>query len=335
MTTFNSDAIPLTIEFDADENPFLLRVHRKDGHGELSSLGFFASTHSTIPYNAPGSAHYPGSSGRELERRASAHVTQWKNRTWDQPSCFISLARSIPYVLFESRRRDLLHPANQPRISVIDGAKLVARSDAWLATDLVGHIPRDPVFFAQRADEVLAYSWIHRDAVVATVPVDKFFDCLPPWCGQVKADIRGDRLWSTADVANALETLARQHCNTAAAEEELLEHSVQQSIEILRRENLASSMEGFDENRHAGAIDKIAGLASIFCWWPKWIVGDDDAEYPALLEAVRNRVVQKLRWEKFGAEMTSMIQTSVLASAIRSRVTSHRMRTTTPYARPN
>jgi hypothetical protein len=276
-----------------EEKELFLRVHRKHDHGVLTSRGFLSSAESPLALSHHASARYPGSSGLELEQSASTHVTQWINCTWDQPSPFVSMARSVPYVLFESRRWDLLHSANQPHISIIDAAKLIQTTDIWLATDLLEDKYQQDVFFACRAEEVLAYSRIPLDAVVATVPLNSFFDCLPPWCEGIKEDIRRDRLWSTAEVADALENLVRQHCNTAAAEKELLEHSVRKSLEILRGTLLPRWMASFNETKHADAIDRIAGFASVFCWWPKWIVGNDASGYPALLEAVRGQVVQR------------------------------------------
>ncbi|KAJ7363802.1 hypothetical protein DFH08DRAFT_1015326 [Mycena albidolilacea] len=241
------DPIPPTMQLE--EKELFLRVHRKHDHGALTSRRFLSSAESLLVLSHHASVRYPDSLGQELKRSASTHVTQWKNYTWDQPSPFVSMARSVPYVLFESRRRDLLHSANQPHISIIDAAKLIQTTDIWLATDLLGNKYQQDVFFARRA-EVLAYSRTPLDAVVAAVPLNSFF--------------------------------------ASAAERELLEHS-----------------------------------------WPKWIVGNDASGHPALLEAVRGQVIQRLRTERFLAKMSG---TSQKSGVVRSPAGSYRV--DTPYARP-
>ncbi|KAJ6581793.1 hypothetical protein B0H19DRAFT_1116505 [Mycena capillaripes] len=270
-----------------DANRFIIRVHLSVGPGELTPVGFVASAHAERPWEAPNNA-YHSCSREELESLAAAHITQYKDKTWNAPTKFISGSYSLAYVLFEALRRRFQN-RNRPGdfeilISIIDLAEIP--NDKWLATELVGAYWRDAAFFARWAQEVLVYGHIPHRAVVATMSVNNFFDCLPRWCN-IREDIKPGSLWSTEAVVDRLKILAKENV-TSEEEDALLIHSVESSLATLG--NLSTSAE---------AIESVSRFAAIFCWWPKWIIGTDPSEYSALLERVREKV--RLRYTiKFG-----------------------------------
>ncbi|KAJ7504200.1 hypothetical protein B0H11DRAFT_1981187, partial [Mycena galericulata] len=273
-------------------NRYLYRVHRKTGPGALlRGHGFVASAHARQPQDAPHNTHFTGSV-EELTKSGSAHIAQWKEGTWSSPSHFISASYSLPYVLFETQRRGVPPAAHwyrgtEMQVSVIDA--LAIPSDVYLGTELVGAYYHDAAFFSRWSQEVLVYGWIPAAAVVATMSVDEFYNCLPKWCGGVRALISPRGHWSTQEVAGFLKILAE--CNdTPAKEEALVVQSVERSIALLRNAQPRASVHE--------RVDKITRLAAMFCWWPKWIkgtAGTDPAAYTGLLRRVEQRVRERLQ----------------------------------------
>ncbi|KAJ6527267.1 hypothetical protein DFH09DRAFT_1414541 [Mycena vulgaris] len=232
--------------------------------------------------------HYGGPDA-DLGRRASAHITQWKDRTESAPSPFISASFSIAYALFEARRWNARYWCNNTQISVIDTKKIT--SDAWIATELVGAWYNTDMFFARWSEEALVYGCIPQDAVVVTAPLETFFACLPRWCSDVTVQIRSRKiLRSTEAVAGELAEAAENPANNTPDEQaQLLEQSVNRSIHMLR--GILPPMRTYNKHIHADAVDKIARLAAIFCWWPKWITRTDPLAYPSLLKTVEEEVL--------------------------------------------
>ncbi|KAJ7117715.1 hypothetical protein C8R44DRAFT_791314 [Mycena epipterygia] len=314
-------------------NRYIFRIHRGTGFGApIRDIGFIASTHSSFPQDTP--INYTGPSLEALQRIAAAHITQYNDGTWCMPTDFISASYSLPYVLFECQRRAVVQhwlPPDDIWISVIDTAKIP--SDAWLGTELVGAYWTKAAFFARWAQEVLVYGWIPNDAIVVTVPAQRIFDCVRPWCGEIKNRIQKDDLWSTEVVAAALTELAREYVDgTEEAEEEqaaLFAQSVEQSIAVLRN-TLPTSMDTFTTRIHADAVDTIARLAAMFCWWPKWITGTNPDVYPDLLEQIRQEVLGRLRSERARVKAASQAQSRATAGAVRRNFSSSEKK---PYGR--
>ncbi|KAJ6508631.1 hypothetical protein C8R45DRAFT_968058 [Mycena sanguinolenta] len=270
---------------------YFYRVHRERGHGAFKpGVGFRASSCATM--HPPIDAQYPGDY-IVLRKMASKHITQYKDHTWTQPTDFVSGSYSLPYVLFETRRRNLRDPGNRMHISVIDSWKLTA--DAWLGTELVGAWWNRDTFFARWAEEVLVYKHVPHHAVVITRPADDFFRFLPHWCSGPEFRQEIGR-WSTRAVANHIRGLVEQ-AYTSQAKRLLIESSVARST-ILLKTVLPPDMEHFDECTHAEAVDTIARFAAIFCWWPEWITGTDPDKYPELLEQITETLLEKLRERK-------------------------------------
>lgn len=199
----------------------------------------------------------------------------------DEPTPFISTTFSLAYALFAAGRFNARHGCTDTQISIIDTAKM--NTSAWLATELVGASWTDAAFFAGSAQEVLVYRRILVDAVVATVALDEFLDCLPRWCGDVGYQIQRYQLHSTEAAVHALADAAFLPASNMAEEESALEvQSVKRSIWILRS-TLPPSMADCDLDTHADAVDAIARLAALFVWWPKWITAIDPVAYPLFL----------------------------------------------------
>ncbi|KAJ7716137.1 hypothetical protein B0H16DRAFT_1614508, partial [Mycena metata] len=200
--------------------------------------------------------------------------------TRDQPSQFISASFSLAYALFETRRWNAFHWCNTTQISVIDPSKIPADIDT---------------FFARWAQEALVYGHIPHEAIIFTGDLEVFLGCLPRWCNR-------NYVGSTEQMVTVLSAAARDPDNdTAEQQRVLLNHSVERSIKLLRR-------------------NKISRFAIIWCWWPKWITSQNPAEYLPLFEAVRGRVIEQL--------VTMGAPTGVIRSRAAPR------RTRTPYARP-
>jgi hypothetical protein len=286
-------------------NRYIYRVHPAAGRGALIPRRGFVS------YGCPSSAtgHYT-EQFEDLVDLAVTHVTQWKNKTSRLPSPFVSASFSLAYALFEACRWNERYRCTDTQISIIDTANI--KSDTCLATELVGATWTEAGFFARRAQEVLIYQFIPCDAVVATMSLDALLDCLPPWSDEVKPRILRRETCTTYGVAYALVEAARPPANhTPEVEVAVLIPSIERSIQMLRH-TLPPSMKNFDPSAHADAIDQIARLASLFCWWSKWLAGVDPAAYPPLLQWVRDAVVQRLR----GRKMTR----GYLAELVRKRV---------------
>ncbi|KAJ7019798.1 hypothetical protein C8F04DRAFT_1146704 [Mycena alexandri] len=269
-----------------DANRFIFRIHLSVKYGMLRPEGFIASANTETPLDAMSNARYIGS-GEELRRLASAHITQYKDGTWRQPTSFISASYSLPYTLFEAQRRTLQSwsrpHGSEILISIID-TTAIPNSDIWLGTELVGaYGPPHAAYFARWAQEVLVYRFIPRAAVVATMSVGSFLDCLPRWCSDIKHSIEPNCLWSTESVVGHLRALARCK-HTLEEQEELLAQSVERSLATLRLPFTSEE-----------AVDSVSRLAAIFYWWPRWIVRTDPSVYTALLERVRQRVRERLK----------------------------------------
>ncbi|KAJ7491924.1 hypothetical protein FB451DRAFT_511504 [Mycena latifolia] len=312
-------------------NELLFRVSPAFERGSLNrgpGHAFTASAFDGIPAEALNNIHYVGPRA-DLVRMASAHINQWKDRTEHLPSPFVSVSCSFAYALFEARRWNARYWCNNTQITVIDATKITG--DAWTATELVGawSLSPDPVvranktdtFFGRWAEEVLVYGCIPQDAVIVTAPLESFFSSLPHWCADVTIQIRNRLvLRSTEAVADALAKVANIPANNTDEEQAiLLAHSVERSIVMLR--NALPPMGTFDQETHADLVEKVARLAAMFCWWPKWITRTDPLEYPALLERVKEEVLDKLRRESMVATMmSSPIQGS--SDVVRSPATS-------------
>ncbi|KAJ7833127.1 hypothetical protein B0H14DRAFT_3462926 [Mycena olivaceomarginata] len=247
-----------------DANRFIIRVHLNTGHGELKSVGFVASAYAKRPWEAPDNAYHSGSR-EQLAELAASHITQYKDGTWREPTKFISGSYSLAYVLFEAlrRQRNAWNRSGKSEIliSIIDLAEVP--NDKWLATELVGAYWTHAAFFARWAQEVLIYGHIPSRAVVATMSVNSFFDCLPRWCQSIREDIHSHSLKSTEDVVDQLKILAKEN-NMLEEEDVLLVHSIESSLATLRNPSASED-----------AIDRVSRFAAIFCWWPKWIMGTD------------------------------------------------------------
>ncbi|KAJ7698901.1 hypothetical protein B0H17DRAFT_1196491 [Mycena rosella] len=211
---------------------------------------------------------------------------------------FISNAANWP--LFRvSRGKGYGAPSSRGIFATAVAARKIT-SDVWLGTELVGAYDSKAALFARRAQEVLVYKAIPSDALVVTLTMEDFFGCLPGWCEGINTQIADGSLPSTEAVVRALAELARDFDNNLEEEwEKLATQSVQRGIAMLRSQILPISMGSFDEHTtHADAVHRIARLAAIFCWWPKWITGTDPLEYPALLERVEKRVLKQLKSER-------------------------------------
>ncbi|KAJ7180851.1 hypothetical protein C8R46DRAFT_1070768 [Mycena filopes] len=269
-----------------DANRFIFRVHLNVKHGIIWPEGFIASAHARLPLDVLSNARH-GGSREELQRLAAAHITQYKDGTWGQPTDFISASYSLPYTLFEAHRRASQRwnrpPESEVLISVID-TKLIPNDNLWLGTELVGaHGPGHASFFARWAQEVLVYGLIPRAAIVSTMSLPSFLDCLPRWCSDIKDSINPSCLWSTESVTGHLRALARCK-HTLEAQDELLAQAVECGLATLR-----------PKSADAEAVDSVARFAAIFCWWPRWIVRTDPSAYAALLECIRQRVRERLQ----------------------------------------
>ncbi|KAJ7800295.1 hypothetical protein B0H14DRAFT_3490803 [Mycena olivaceomarginata] len=245
-----------------DANWFIIRVHLNTGHGKRR-----------ITHTTPVPAHNSQSS-------QASHITQYKDGTWREPTKFISGSYSLAYVLFEAlrRQRNAWNRSGKSEIliSIIDLAEVP--NDKWLATELVGAYWTHAAFFARWAQEVLIYGHIPSCAVVATMSVNSFFDCLPRWCQSIRKDIHSHSLKSTEDVVDQLKILAKEN-NMLEEEDVLLVHSIESSLATLRNQSASED-----------AIDRVSRFAAIFCWWPKWIMGTDPSAYSPLLEDIRGKV---------------------------------------------
>ncbi|KAJ7119472.1 hypothetical protein C8R44DRAFT_877898 [Mycena epipterygia] len=210
-------------------NRFIFRVHSATGDGALiPHVGFVPHGSSTLVNDSHHTASWAS-----LSRAAKHHVTQWTNKTRDTSSIFVSASYSISYALFEARRRDFLPSHNQPHISIIDTSKI--KSDAWLAAELIDDWMYPKISFAQCAQEILVCGGIPYNAVVITMPMDEFFDCLPGWCDGFKLAINPRRFWTSEAVASALAWAAKDPANNTADEEATLVHdSATRSIGMLR-----------------------------------------------------------------------------------------------------
>ncbi|KAJ7696435.1 hypothetical protein B0H17DRAFT_398336 [Mycena rosella] len=285
-------------------NRFIFRVHRAAGRGALTPAGFFSYGQSTPNGDYD---HFTGSLDA-LAATASAHITQWKDKTAPLRSPFISASFSVAYVLFEAHRWNAHHGCTDTQISIIDTAQIT--SDAWLATELVGAYWTDAAFFARWAEEVLVYHHIPIGAIVATLPLSSFLDFLPRWCDDIVPHIRSRQLRSTEKVAYALASAAANPANDTDGDLVPRQY-VQGSIQVLRH-TLPASMVIFDPHTHADAVDAIARLAAVFVWWPKWITGVNPAAYPAVLERARNVVLLQLEVDKLDATESLFSELEVL-----------------------
>ncbi|KAF7365085.1 hypothetical protein MVEN_00379800 [Mycena venus] len=310
---------------------YFWRVHRNTGPGSfIPGVGFLASACAGVLSDT----RYYGDAAK-LRKIAYNHIMQWKDRTWMQPTHFVSASYSLPYVLFEARRQELRDPTYQPHISIIDSRKL--GGDAWLGTELVGAWFETAAFFTRRAEEVLVYKHIHPDAVVATIPLNNFFNYLPKWCGggRFKDQIHGNNLWSTEAVAYEMRRLAEEN-NTVEAEDALVKKSVKQSVRELGH-ILPERMEDFDETTHADVVKTIAGFAAIFCWWPNWIMGSDPSAYPALRRRVHKKLLEELQTRKAEAIAWRAQNAALIASYQKRtgviRTQGESPRANKPYAR--
>ncbi|KAJ6514926.1 hypothetical protein C8R47DRAFT_496473 [Mycena vitilis] len=268
-------------------NRYIYLVHRPDA---LIPREGFVSPGCPLPINDPLRGHFTGQFN--LKKAAEAHVTQWKNRTSYRHSQFLSASFSLAYALFEARRWNERYRCTDTQISIIDPAAI--QSDAWLATQLVGANNHDAAYFARWAQEVLILHCIPAAAVVVTMSLDVLLDCIPPWSDEVKPRIRSRELNSTHWVADALAEAARNHADhNPEGEVVVMMQSIEQSIRLLRH-TLPSSMKNFDPSMHTRTIDSVARLATLFCWWSKWLIGAPPDAYPPLLQWVRDAVVEQL-----------------------------------------
>ncbi|KAJ7491935.1 hypothetical protein FB451DRAFT_1388384 [Mycena latifolia] len=267
-------------------NRYIYRVHPVNGRGALvPNVGFLSYGQPSM--SDPNYGHFTASS-EDLKCIASAHITQWRDRTTHLPSPLISASFSIAYALFEAQRWNMHHCCSDTQISIIDTAKIT--SDAWLATEL----------------EVLVYQHIPFGAVVITAPLNNFLDLLPRWCDDIKPQLRFRQLRSTEEVACALIKAA---ANPAHDEDfELLMHSAFQSIQLFHHV-LPASVAEF--NSHTDVVDAIARFAALFAWWPKWITGVDPVEYPDCLQKIRCAVLRKLSVEE-GASLVRACRARVM-----------------------
>ncbi|KAJ7180859.1 hypothetical protein C8R46DRAFT_1070776, partial [Mycena filopes] len=221
-----------------------------------------------------------------LQTAAHAHVPQWKYGTSDLSSPFLSASYSLAYALFEARRWNIRHRCTDTQISIIDTAEIP--SDMWLATELVGATCSHAAWFARAAEELLIYHRIPCRAVVVTLSLDELWDFLPGWCADIKPRVCGRYITSTSNMVSAL-LVAYDH-NKSDAQAAVMEQSVPRSLDLLLRLNVnLSSSEDVDY-----AVDKLAGVAAIFCWWTSWIKNVDPSAYPPMLERVRATVVHRL-----------------------------------------
>ncbi|KAJ7509890.1 hypothetical protein B0H11DRAFT_1961410 [Mycena galericulata] len=279
-------------------NHLLFRVHADSGRGSLvPNIGFVASDCPT-PVDDPTRGVYTGSLGALCDA-ATVHVTQWKYKTWNLPSMFLSATFSIAHALREARRWNVYHRTDTTQISVIYAPAI--GTNKWLATELVGASGTPATWFARSALEVLIYQRIPFGSIIVTAPLASFLACLPGWCDEVKRGILSGDLKATEHIVNVLAFEAGLPANNTPAEEHLLVmQSVERCIGMLR-DKLPASMADYDYNTHEDVVDAIVLLATFFVWWPKWIIRVEPAAYPAHLKRVRNAVIRRLRHSKMDA----------------------------------
>jgi hypothetical protein len=267
-----------------EANRYVFRIHRAKGRGALIPSVGFVSYGSAVSGTPDDYEHFRGRLS-DLIRAASRHITQWKYKTTDLPSPFVSASFSMAYVLFEAHRWNRYHRCTSTQISVIDTSQLTG--DVWLATELVGASRTDAAYFARSAQEVLVYRYIPFNAVVVTMSVYGLLACLPRWCDDIPLHL----LRSTQQVVNALTEAADcpEH-NTLNEDFALRVQSVEHSI-LLLRDTLP---EEFDPDTHTDQLDAIARLAAVFMWWPKWITGFDPVVYRRVFLSARKEAALQL-----------------------------------------
>ncbi|KAJ6581794.1 hypothetical protein B0H19DRAFT_1251961 [Mycena capillaripes] len=166
----------------SDANRFIFRIHLSVGHGELKPVGFIASVYDERPWEAPNSAYHLGSR-EEFLSLAAAHINQYKDKTWEAPTEFISGSYSLPYVLFEALQRHAKPEWTRPAGSEI----LISIIDLAQGLQTVHHR------LARETAEETVYRHGGDDGAVRDVSINENFLC-PSGEKRSTVPIRADEL---------------------------------------------------------------------------------------------------------------------------------------------